>query len=283
MKIKTNFGGENIVTQYPPFVKYPKIPYVEDFSGIWGQEGYVFEKLDGSLSQVRNTEKGLVGGSKSNYLTGGRVGFSEWFQTFLKWMRKNKSLNALPKDIILFGEWLVPVTVEYDPSKIDKFYFIDLGFKNENSLTLFDYNEACDYLAKWKIKDVQILDPITKDIIFNEDLIKSVANNRLSALRTGGIEGVILKDYRNQQFAKCLNYAYSEIRNQEKDLEAQYVNPPRVKKALIRLKEDKGLTEPSLQILATEIARNIKEESGLSFHLEAVKGVIRARQYYDKR
>jgi hypothetical protein len=281
MKIRNGFGGENVVTSYPPFVKYPSI--AEDCPQIWGQKGYVFEKVDGSLSQVRNTSMGLVGGSKSNYLIGNRISFSTWFSEYLAWMRKNESLHALPKNVIMFGEWLVPRSIEYDPKKINKFYFIDLAFISDGKPVIYDYDEARDYLKAWGVQDVQVLDPIAKNVIFDPESIKHTKNNCRSVLREGDIEGVILKDYRNQQFAKCLNDAYSEIRTQEKDLESQYINPPRIKKALVRLEEDYGVKAPSLDQLALQVARDVKKESGFSFDLQAVKGVIRAREYYHRK
>lgn len=279
METISSFEGQDESKKYPPFVKYPKIPYVELFQGIWGQEGYVFEKIDGSITQIRNTDFGLVGGSRANYLTGDLTKVS-WFPKFLGWMRSNKSLHRLPKRIVLFGEWVVRGRLNYDGDKLSKFYFIDLGFVDRKGLGIFDYMEAKDYLMKWGIEDVNVLSPLKKGI-FEEDNVKKSVLSLKSKLGGNQIEGVVLKNYSNQEFAKILHPEYSEIREQEKTLEGRYINSQRVRKVLMRLHEE-GLRNPSLESLASEVSKDIREElSGeISFSLEAVKEVIRVRGLY---
>jgi len=261
----------------PDFVKYPKIPYLETCSEIFGHEGYIFEKIDGALSQVRNTSRGLVGGSKSNYLSG-NLSRPHWAQEFLKWMHSNKSLLNLPRNLILYGEWLSPVTVDYDPSVINKFYLNDLAFIEEGKPIFFDYLEAADYLQRWGIKDVEVLPPIEKEL-FDESVIERLVNHFPGNLGSNEVEGVVLKSYALQIFAKALNPRYSEIREQEKTLERKYVNLPRVRKALERI-DERGIKHPSLDILVDEIVRDIKEETGNSFSNSAVKGVVRVNNYF---
>ena len=87
--LKSNQHKNPSNTVYPPFVKYPRIPYLKESQEIFGYggcfNGYVFEKLDGGLCQVRNTISGIVGGSKANYLTGNRTKASwTWFPDFLR-------------------------------------------------------------------------------------------------------------------------------------------------------------------------------------------------------
>lgn len=280
-----SFGSENPNQGYPDFVKYPRIPYLDESQAIFGEggcfEGYVFEKLDGGLSQVRNTIQGLVGGSKANYLIGPRTRI-RWFPNFLKWMRSNFSLNNLPPDTILFGEWLVKKPeMDYDLSRLNKFYLIDLGFvENTGKLTIYDYEEAVHYLKSWGIEGIEILNPIRKGFV-DKSFVQRTVRRRKSRLGAPKIEGVVLKDYGNEVFAKVLHHDYSEIRKQERDLEVRYINPRRVSKAVDRLVEEHGILHPGLEQVASEVAQDIKEETGTEFNPRAVLAVIGEMRYYN--
>jgi len=217
---------------------------------------------------------GILGGSKANYLIGKNTR-SFWFPNFLKWMRSNKSLENLPNDIIMFGEWLNRETLEYDKERLNKFYFIDLGFVSEGKVWLYDYEESLDYLSEWKIKNIEILEPIKKGVVLTEEEIREIVTSTKSKLGANEIEGVVLKDYETQTFAKFLNPKYSEIREQEKTLEKRYINEPRIRKAIKRLKEEKGIPKPTLEDIILEITNDIKEESGIEFSVKALSQVIR--------
>ncbi len=270
--------NSNLKEYLPPFVKYPKIPYVKELPEIFGHVGYIFEKIDGSLSQVRMTKEGyLLGGSKSNYISGSsRKPF--WGTDFLKWMHSNPSLQNLPRNLIIFGEWLEPVTVEYYPENLREFYFIDLAVvDNKNRPLFFDYDEAIYYLDKWGVKDIRILPPITKGFFCERELEEIVTS--VESFLGKEIEGIILKNYRLNLFAKYLHPKYSEIREEEKTLEKKYITDRRVKKAIRRLK-DSGNRSPSLESVILEIQGDIKEETGLDFGFSAIRGVIRAKNLY---
>lgn len=269
----------------PQFVKYFKIPYLEEAKDLFGREVYVFEKIDGSLCQVRKTESSILGGSKANYITGSTKR-PLWAPKFLKWMYSNQSLYNLPPGIILFGEWLDPVTIDYEPEFLDKFYFIDLAIIDENGdVNFYDYNEALDYIDEWRIKSVKILNPICKsfldrtkidDIVLNTpSYLRSAKINKDTGLvENGEMEGVVLKNYHIQKFSKFLHPKYLEIREQEKTLEARYITEMRVKKAKRRL-DDSGNLNFNLDKLVQEIIKDINEETGISFEPAAVKGVVR--------
>ncbi len=277
-----------IENKLPKFVKYPKIPYLDENKNLLAREVYIFEKIDGSLSQVRRTEKGIIGGSKANYISGSTKRPS-WATKFLKWMHSNKSLYNLPSGLIIYGEWLDPVTLEYEKEFIDHFYFIDLAFVNENEEPVFyDYEEAIDYLYSWNIDGITILPRIGKKFI-NENEIRRIVIECPSYLRSakldddnrllkGEMEGIVIKNYKIQEFAKCLHPNYSELREQEKILEERYITQTRVQKAKRRL-NDSGNQNFSLEDLVNEIVEDIKEESGKTFEHSAVKGVLRVHYY----
>jgi uncharacterized protein (UPF0335 family) len=265
---------------FPKFVKYPKILYLEECSDILGHAGYVFEKIDGSLSQVRINEQGLLlGGSKSNYITGSSQR-PFWASRFLKWMHSNKSLYNLPRELIMFGEWLEPVTVEYHPENLDKFYFLDLAYVKKDKPVFFDYDEAIGYLVQWEIKGIEVSVPISRGFLDQENVTHLVETEQ-SRLGTE-IEGVVLKNYRIGLFSKYLHPKYSEIRAQAKTLEGKYLTDIRVKKAIRRLK-DEGHRKLTLDQVVNEVASDIETESGIGFDITAIRGVIRAKDLFQDR
>jgi len=276
--------------ELPEFVKYPKIPYINESPELYGREVYIFEKIDGSLSQVRRTEEGILGGTKSNYITGNTTRPC-WGANFLKWMHSNSSLYNLKPNIIMFGEWLEPVTVDYDKEMHNKFYFIDLGIVKDGKIQFYDYLEALDYLDEWKIEGIEIMPIIAKRIV-DESISTEIVRNLPSYLRIlkwnekNGkpidceMEGIVLKNYELERFAKFLHPKYSEIREEAKTLEEKYVNESRIKKAIRRIKDRNGEhVKISLDDLVREVKGDIYSESELEVNPTSIKSIIRARGY----
>jgi len=277
----------------PRFVKYPRIPDVSECYDIFGHRGYMFEKLDGSISQMRVIDGELYGGSKANFITG-RSQRPSWSGDFLRWMHSNTSLYNLPPEIIMFGEWLRPVSVEYPKDYHNKFYFIDLALIQDGKPTFFDYKEAIDYLKNWGVNGVEILDPISRGF-FTESEISELVKEKGSFLGDGEMEGIVLKNYSIHKvfpsgeggfgiegFAKYLHPKYAEIRKQEQELEKKYLTGVRVKKAVRRL-DDGGNQTPTLDELVKEVLDDISKETGKEFSQDAVRGVIRVRNLFHPR
>ena len=256
------------------FVKYPKIPYIDE-TNISGHEGYTFEKIDGSLTQVRKIRGNLVGGSKANYLDNVNAAKSPWMSDFLKWMYSNHSLYKLPEKVIMYGEWLEPITVEYYPENLKKFYFIDLAFIEGKKPIFYDYEEARGYLDDWGIENVVVLDPIEKGFFDYNSIINNLENYR--GKLGPEIEGIVLKNYKLQLFAKSLNQKYSEIRSQAQTLEGKYINKSRINKSIKRLK-DSG-KEPLIDDIVDDILKDIKEESNIDFNPVAIRSLIKLHNY----
>lgn len=270
-------NNNSLEVRLPKFVKYPRIPYLQECPKLIGHVGYIFEKIDGSLSQVRMTEEGiLVGGSRSNYF----IGSSKrpfWAKDFLRWMYSNDSLYNLPRNLIIFGEWLEPVTVEYYPENLRKFYFLDLALVEKDRPLFFDYDEAINYLNKWSIKGMKILPPIGKGF-FTKEYLEELINSEKSFIGEE-IEGFVLKNYRLGLFAKYLHPKYSEIREEEKTLERKYITKRRIEKAVRRLK-DRGIKKPNLEELIKEIQEDIKNETGISFKINSIRGIVRSQNLF---
>ena len=266
-------------TQKPiKFIPYPRIPYLERSMEILSQKVYVFEKIDGALSQVRIINRNLAGGSKSNFLAG-RVARVSWFPVFLSWMRSNESLYELRDDVVMFGEWLEPITIEYSQKNLHKFYFLDLAYIEDDKPKFYDYQEALDYLKAWGIKGVQILQPLAKGL-FSHNIIKEIMKEP-SRLRTGKMEGVVLKNYETGQFAKSIDEEYSEIREEAKTLGDRHITPIRVKKAIRRLRDEHLISKPTLEDVVSELERDLKGEQ-VKIRKKAIMSVLRARGMFRK-
>jgi hypothetical protein len=270
--------NNNVASALPLFIEYPEIPFLDEDKGILNKEVYIFEKIDGAQSQVRNTLLGVYGGSRSSYLTGRKYDAS-WFGKFNSWMRKNKSLTNLPQNIIVFGEWLDPTTIEYKPQNLHKFYFLDLAAIDSGKPVFYDFKEALDYLQKWGIENIEILGPIKRGR-FSSPEIEELRANTKSQLYDGKLEGLVLKNYPTLTFAKTLNPEYSDLREQEKTLEDKYINAPRVKKAVRRLRDERGVAHPGFSDVVEEVQKDVVKESGIRFDYRAIAAVVRIRRYY---
>jgi hypothetical protein len=176
------------------------------------------------------------------------------------------------------------VTVEYDEDKLNKFYFLDLASISGDEIHFFDYEEGVDYLKNWGVTGIEFLNPIGIEFL-TEGLVDEIVLGEPSYLKNNEhddeMEGVVVKNYSLQKFAKKLHPNYSEIRNEEKTLEAKYVNEPRVQKAKRRIL-DRG-DGVSLDSIVNEIKRDVKEESGIDFNFNSVRGVIRARNLFSDK
>ena len=86
---------------YPPFVKYEGINFIDEEAGLLVRDIEVYEKLDGGNSQIRTYKGRILAGNRSKFLTDKDTKF-EWFQQFLRWASGNYSLFNLPGNLIVF-------------------------------------------------------------------------------------------------------------------------------------------------------------------------------------
>ncbi len=181
---------------YPKFVKYERIPHIWEIPELLDREIEVYEKLDGGNAQVRKAKGRVLAGNRSKFLTDKIKGFP-WFQDFLKWASGNYSFYNLPENKIVFGEWLSKHTLDYFPDKMNRFYFFDLF--DMNSQRFIPYKDAVKILEDLEVKEVGFLRPLFRGKIDMLSLEKLVGK---SDYRDGDAEGLVIKNYRSQQFAK---------------------------------------------------------------------------------
>ena len=253
-----------------PFIKYPEIPYLEANLGILDNSIYAFEKLDGGNCQVRNISGRLVGGSRSNFLQGKSLTRFKWFQDFNKWIRSTPELYSLDPNFVLFGEWLSFHNIRYDPEHENQFYFIDMYDIEEGRYVAWP--EALENLAMMGIntKTPRIL----AEGKISQRRLDNLLLKRKSDYRTGIREGLVLKDYENQQFAKYLHPKFSEVAEDNRlPTVERYVTKKRIEKTVrALLEEGKVITKASITSkIQGELERNHKQKLSRKQILRRVK------------
>lgn len=83
----------------------------------------VQEKIDGANAAIRTDGTNVYAQSRKNILSTDNT--LRGFYDFVQALDKEKIIEVLGDDIILFGEWLVPHSVKYPDDKYHKFYAYD--------------------------------------------------------------------------------------------------------------------------------------------------------------
>ncbi len=184
----------------PIFVKYPEIPHLAETLDILDSKYLqVFEKLDGGNSQIRMSEGRLFCGSRANFLRRERDFRFDWFRDFNKWVMSNSSFYNLPENLVLYGEFMAPHTLTYNSEFINRFFVIDVYDLNKNKF--LPYTEVRKNLEdRLGVEDVLFL-PILVQGTLDLERAKELATGS-SDYSKYGKEGIVIKDYKQQKFAK---------------------------------------------------------------------------------
>lgn len=179
------------------FLKYPKILHLNETLEILDHPVEVYEKLDGGNSQIRNILGRVFAGSRSKFLTNPKYFSQPWFKKFQKWALSNSSMYNLPENFIIYGEWLSKHTLDYFPEFTDKFFMIDLFDLEKNRFV--QYKDAKERLTELGVNDLLYLKSLIKGKINEKDLEHLIQS---SDYRKGDREGLVIKNYDLQKFAK---------------------------------------------------------------------------------
>ena len=130
-------------------IKHKKFMDIERFKTSFsdgfsvGDHIQMSEKIDGANAAIRyDTDNDcIIAQSRKNILGLGNNlrGFWEWSQI----LDKQKVKSVLGKNLVLFGEWLVPHSVKYPDNVYNKAYFYDI----------FD-TETEEYYPQDKVKEI---------------------------------------------------------------------------------------------------------------------------------
>ena len=196
------------------YIKYPEIPHLALVPEILNQNVKIFEKLDGGNCQLRKINYRVLCGSRAHYIDDKNKSRVWWFSDFLHWAMANKSLYNMPEEIVIFGEWLAKHTLEYKLENQDKFYMLDIF--DLNTERFLDYDDAIQLVKKYELKDINILRTLLQGKVSFEEIKKLTQK---SSYRDGPPEGVVVKDYPNQRFAKL----WTRSIKTEGDLYSEYL------------------------------------------------------------
>ena len=111
----------------------------------------------------------------------------------------NQSLYGLPESLIVYGEFTAPHTLPYKPEFTNKFFLIDVYDTIDKKF--IPYGRAKNILERrLHIKGISSLDVLAEGRI-DLEMIKGLAKAE-SQYSKHGREGVVVKDYESQKFAK---------------------------------------------------------------------------------
>ena len=163
--------------------------------GILKGEVHLSYKIDGSNGCIYLKDNGELGfGSRKRELsiTEDNMGFMASFVTDKSLYSKFKEILKKNPNFIIYGEWLVPVTIKrYGKDAWRKFYVFDV-FNNEDGtyLPFNTYKEMLDEYGLLYIPEIAVLnDPSEEDI-------KEYLDKTGEFLITEGLgEGIVIKNY----------------------------------------------------------------------------------------
>ena len=163
--------------------------------GILKGEVHLSYKIDGSNGCIYLKDNGELGfGSRKRELsiTEDNMGFMASFVTDKSLYSKFEEILKKNPNFIIYGEWLVPVTIKrYGKDAWRKFYVFDV-FNNEDGtyLPFNTYKEILDEYGLLYIPEIAVLnDPSEEDI-------KEYLDKTGEFLITEGLgEGIVIKNY----------------------------------------------------------------------------------------
>lgn len=263
------------------YVKYPSIPYLDANLEILRNPVQIFEKLDGGNCQIRKKDGRVIAGSRSNFLEGENVNRISWFRKFVSWVNTTPSLYNLDENFLLVGEWLAFHNIKYSPQHMDKFYLIDVFDLEEKKF--IQYNDGVDLVNLMGIKVISPEEEPSREGISSLRLLRKgrVSKYDLDALlkvpsdyRNGVKEGIVVKDYEHQRFAKYLHPEFSEVAsvNRNSSLVDKYVTQMRIKKTIYALTEEDNFSKEQI---VTRIVRDVLTDQGVSLSRKDVEKKIK--------
>jgi len=179
------------------FVKYMRIPHLEEIPRILNNPVEVYEKIDGGNVQVRKINERIFCGSRANFLIREKFFSQKWFKNFQKGALGNKSFYNLPENLVVYGEWTAKHTLDYKPEFTNKFFLIDIFDLDKHKF--IPYEESRNKLSELEIKGAVYLKKLLEGYTTIEELEEMISS---SDYRDGDKEGLVIKDYDSQTFAK---------------------------------------------------------------------------------
>lgn len=199
---------------------------------------YIFPKIDGSNGCIYMGDDGQIkaGGRKRELtLENDNKGFYAYvlkneikytmcmehlynmFSTFANW-------EPNVKNVILYGEWLVPHTIRsYDKEAFNCFYIFDVYLEYGNTCRYLSFEDYSPILKKYEIKYVppitKLTNPRKQDFVDQLDKATFLNGDKAG-------EGIVIKNYDKQLFAKIVSSEFREQHEKTFFLKKEQSNTP---------------------------------------------------------
>lgn len=261
---------------------FKKYMHIEKFGtteteGIDIGECYIFPKIDGTNGSVWTDESGVKAASRKRELT-----LDSDNHGFFKWVLKQENiyqlLNTYP-DIRLFGEFLVPHTVQYYKDDAwNQFYVFDVW--DDERLKYIHYNEYQPILEHFGIEYIPPLAIIKNPSYMRLVHLMNVNKYLIPDNVDDPGEGIVIKNYDwvnkfgRQVWAKLVRNDFKtekskkeptdikEKRIIEEEIVEQFVTFALVDKEYYKIKNEVGWTSKQIpRLLNTVFYCLVKEES----------------------
>ena len=280
-----------------------------EVQGIEFGECYVFPKIDGTNASIWINEDGCIQtGSRNRHLSleKDNAGFYEWAksQTDIK-----RFLSKHP-DIRLFGEWLVPHSLEtYKEDAWRNFYVFDvtedipdesIKHDSDDKFRYLHYNTYKPMLESYGISYIPPIS-IVRNGNYDQFIKQLEKNTYLIQDGKGTGEGIVLKNYYfvNKQgrtrWAKIVTSEFKERhakvmgasvvegkKNIEENIASKYVTQALCEKVMAKIENDGGFTSKQIPRLLNTVYYDVVKEESWNFVKENRNPIINYKtlQYF---
>lgn len=247
--------------------KYPKIKHIGDpKTRDIDLKGKIFitEKYDGCNFRFRIKNGEIICGTRNTIINDKP---DKQFINVFNYIKDKVEVKEEYEKYTFFGENMMPHSIEYDWDKIPQFLGFDI------------YNHDKNRFVSWD-KALKIFDEIgletvrTIDVVFAENLSEKDMEIPESEFRDGKAEGIVLKNYETQVFAKKHSEEFTEknrktfgkhkkeCNNDNERFVRKYCTNTRIEKCTYKLRDEGYKLEmPLMKHLPKKVYKDIWEEN----------------------
>jgi len=241
------------------FHKYPKIKRFGDKDTDKLLENpediiYIEEKIDGAQFRFMPTDDRIIFGSHNQSIGDTTQEIGGNFHNCVKYIiekLKDKDISKY-SGYIFYGECCIPHSIQYNWDTIPPF----IGYDILNDDVFVSFDEKCKIFTELELPIVQAYPTWTADYIQTNGISENDIPN--SVYGDVKAEGIVLKNYRTQTFAKFVSQKFKEVnkvkfgeskkfyQNDNDKFIATYCTNARIDKHIFKLVDEGNELEMSL-------------------------------------
>jgi hypothetical protein len=170
------------------FKQYPKIHRLgaEETDGILYGTCHIEEKIDGANTSIWVDQDGVHTGSRTREITGME------FRGFNEYVNGHAGIQQLLKEhptYRLYGEWLVPHTVQYKETVYKEWYMFDIIDESNTNNSWMNADDVIAIADKYQIKHPALFAVVEDPTV--EQILEYVGKSELGTVG----EGVVIKNH----------------------------------------------------------------------------------------